>query len=126
MTAAAPGMHRETNPAHNIARGILATGMPLLFPTHQVGGNAQLLTIGALPFLVHQIDALEKELKGVHVEFRGKVIKSTHRNDCRLGVVGSSPGACRADVVADCDVLLPLVGNAAKYVGNWWHTPAAR
>ena len=60
-------MHREAHTTRDVARDMLAARMPLLFPTHQIGGNAQLFTISSLPFLVDQIDVLEEELKRVHV-----------------------------------------------------------
>ena len=116
-------MKGQTDAACDIAGAILRTGVPLLVPAHQVGGNAEFFAVDILAWL-GDIEVLPEEFDWIHVELGGQIIQRAHGQDRCLGVVGCAPGARRSYIVANRGVLFPLMGNCEN-VRNGWHAPAA-
>src|SRR6202030_4852848 len=109
VTASAPGVEGQSHTAGRVARSILPSRMPFLFPAHQLGSDAELFAVGLLP-LLSQVEISAEEFHRVQVELGRKVIQSAHSEDRCLRMIGRTPGSCGTDVVADSNVLLTLVG----------------
>src|SRR5215472_898270 len=96
--------------------------MPFLFPAHQVGSNGQFLAVNILARL-GDVEVLAEKFDRIHVQLGRELIQSAHSDDRGLRMVRCPPGSRRADVVADCRVLLSLIGNG-EYVWDWGHAAA--
>ena len=123
VAASAPRMQRKTDAAREVAGFVLTTWMPLLLPTHQVRSDTQFFGVDGLPRLA-QLDVLQKEVEGIHVELGREIIEGAHRDHGCLRVIGCPPGSSRTDVVANGRVFLALVGNTED-IGNRRHAAAA-
>src|SRR6266481_6309264 len=96
--------------------------MPLLLPPDEFGSDREFFPIhlGKLG----ELDVLEEEFVGIHVEFGGKIIQSAHGEDSGLRMVGRAPPPVRAYVAANGGVLLALVGSC-ETIWNRRHDPGA-
>src|SRR5208337_709861 len=126
MAASSPGMERQSDAAYyaRAPRRDLPPRMPFLFPLHQLGGDGKLFAVSILA-LLGQVKVLAEEFHRIHVQLGRQVVQSAHRKDGGLRMVGCTPGARRAYVVADRDVFLPLVRNTED-VRNGRHAAASR
>src|SRR5438105_10278817 len=110
VSASTPGVQRQTKPLLHWTCSFVSAGMPARLPLHELVGYIHLFGVN-LRSRVEQIDVLLYEVKGVHIELRGKIVEGTHRDQAHLRMIWSTPRPRRTDVVPHIDVLLLLVRN---------------
>src|SRR5439155_19591355 len=101
---------------------ILSAWPPLLFPTHQLGGNAELFAEYLFP-AARDIEILEIQLQRIQIELCSEIVQCVHGDQRCLRMARRTPGASRADVVQDGNMLLSLIGDL-KGIWDRWHAPA--
>src|SRR4051794_2900827 len=120
----APGVKRQAESASDVAGNILSARAPLVFPSHQFGRNTKLLTIDILSRL-SQLDVLQKEIQGIHVQLGRRVFQCGHRNQRGLRMIRSAPCSRRAHVGSDGSVFFALIWNV-KDIWDGRHPSATR
>src|ERR1700730_2025404 len=110
MPEPAPGVDRQTQPALDRTRSLVAAWVPVLFPSDQISGYFELVAVD-LRALSGKLDVLREEIIGVHTQRRRRVFERGHRDRAGLRMIWSAPGSLTADVIDDVSVLLALVWN---------------
>src|SRR5208337_3144881 len=125
VPTATPGVEADSQATLDGTGSLVAARVPVLLPINQFSSLAKFLPVHVRA-LAREVGVLGEELKRVHVQLSGKVLKSSHRKQRRLGVVRRPPSARGTGIRADRGVASNLVGYAGEDVGKGRHGSARR
>ncbi len=110
MTAAAPGVKRQTEAAFDRSLRRIPSRVPALSPAHELVGDLQLLAIDLLE-LAADGEVLDEEIQGIHPQRRRQIVQGAESEERSLGMIGRPPGPGAGAVRRHRRVLVPPVGD---------------
>src|SRR5437016_12975803 len=112
----APGAESETESAFNGAVARNAALMPILFPIHQLRGFLQLILVSLAAGFDCIVDILGEQVKRIHVQLGGQILKRRAGDVTNLRVTGGAPGSLRSGVGGNRGVIDASIWNASEDV----------
>src|SRR5512140_2686648 len=105
MATPTPGVDRQPHATLHRTGSLVAARMPVLLPAHELVGDPQFVPIefGAGP---RDVEVFHHEVKGIHVQFCGRILYGAHGDETRLWMVRSTPCAARTYIRQHRRVLL--------------------